>query len=197
MQFNVKFFSGRKSAIVKKHKVRCWEILWQVVRIESAQDQIRKLRENITISDKPDILGDEEEFVIKRDIEYHIENVYIRIVMIFDRCYLLVNDEFELGANSSGCNYRFLKERIKSEEIFKILEDWGNKIKQWDYRNFLMHEGRHIDPRLEEAFEKNFQLDFDIMGMYLSNDSEFCKQNKVRKKMKKENWKKLYQKTLK
>ena len=117
--------------------------------------------------------------------------------MIFDRCYLLVNDEYALGTRSKDCDYKFLEKKIKNEKIFKILEYWGNKIKQWKYRNFLIHEGRHINSRLEEAFEKNFELDFDIMGMYLSNHSEFCKQNEVRKKMKKENWEKAISENIK
>ncbi len=191
MQFNTKFFGVKKSAIVKKHETKCREILTQVARMESAQDQIVERLRNIPVLETPDVLRSASpQDYIKRDVEYHIENIYIRIVMIFDRCYLLVNDEYKLGAVSKDCNYELLKKKIKNEEVFKILEDWGNKIKSWQYRNFLTHEGHHIDLHTEEVFEKNFKLDFGLMGMWASDHPNYEPQNELRKKQQKENWEK-------
>lgn len=98
-----------------------------------------------------------------KEIQYHIENFYLRITKVKDQILLLINHLFELKLRNIDCSYdkvsKAIEKRLKSkpgdeiyvQEILLCLsiKDYKDKFKVVDdYRNFIAHRGEYSDDDL-------------------------------------------------
>lgn len=97
------------------------------------------------------------------EIQYHIENYYIRVTKVKDQILLLLNHLFELQLKNNECTYskvyNSLKksiihksaERINATEIIilQYIDKYKKSFKQIDnYRNYITHRGEYLDDDL-------------------------------------------------
>lgn len=98
-----------------------------------------------------------------KEIQYHIENFYIRVTKVKDQILLLINHIFELNLKNMDCTYdkvsKAIEKRVKNKTGDKIyvqemllslfIQDYKDKFKNVDnYRNFVAHRGEYSDDDL-------------------------------------------------
>lgn len=95
------------------------------------------------------------------EIQYHIENFYVRPIKIKDQILLFTNQLIDLKLQNQKCNYKNIYKAIKNKivnenfhdsngiKILQLIKDLQNKFKKVEnYRNFITHRGEYINEDL-------------------------------------------------
>lgn len=136
---------AQKSLIPQYHNARWMAIVHQVHRIEESIRQLQALKDA-----NPSYAID-----AKLQAIYHIENAYLRIAAIRDRCYWLVSEIYKIppSKKNGDIDRNSIDNAIKDEPCAAGLNKWNEVFKDDNkIRTYLAHEGSYHDrdPELEE-----------------------------------------------
>lgn len=84
-------------------------------------------------------------------IKYHLENFNLRMFIILDITYLLLNCLFKIGKTNKECNYKsiILNSNVSDTPIKQLIDQYKAKIdSQKILRNNFIHEGYSYDKEI-------------------------------------------------